>query len=270
MNTVRTLVATLLGRRWWWVTLVVIAIMALLARLGFWQLDRLAERRAANAQLQFALNSGVIDMNQQLADYVGMEPAAFPTELANRDVVMTGTYDFDNQMVLKLQNLYGVAGVHLITPFIPDGQNTAVLVDRGWIPDEEYEAGHIFNEDSGLQTVEGYIVLTETIRRRTAESTVPVIAQNELYRVDIAAIEEELPYPLAPFYVMAPLVEGSPDTLPVGALKEVDLSEGPHLSYAMQWFIFCIGLGTGYVIYVNRWLSRQNGEGQTPEPIHQN
>jgi surfeit locus 1 family protein len=270
MNKVRTLIATLFGRRWWWITLAVIAIMAVLARLGFWQLDRLAERRAANAQLQAALASGVIDLNQQLADYSGMEPAAFPSDLANRDVVMTGAYDFDNQMVLKLQNLYGIAGVHLITPFIPNGQDAAVLVDRGWIPDTEYEAGHVFDEDNSLQTVEGYIALTETIRRRTAESTVPVIAQNELYRVDIAAIEDELPYSLAPFYVKAPLVEGSPDNLPVGTLKEVDLSEGPHLSYAMQWFIFCIGLGTGYVIYVNRWLSRQDREGQTPEPVRQN
>jgi surfeit locus 1 family protein len=270
MNEVRILLATLFGRRWWWVTLVVIAIMAVLARLGFWQLDRLAERRTANAQLRAALDSGVIDMNQQLADYVRIEPAAFPSELANRDVVITGAFDFDNQMVLKLQNLYGVAGVHLITPFIPDGQDTAVLVDRGWIPDEEYKAGHVFDEDSGPQTIEGYIALTETIRRRTAESIVPVIAQNELYRVDIAAIEEELPYPLAPFYVKAPLMEGASNNLPVGTPKEVDLSEGPHLSYAMQWFIFCIGLGTGYVIYVNRWLSRRDRGGQTPEPIHQN
>jgi surfeit locus 1 family protein len=270
MNKVRTLVATLFGRRWWWVTLVVIAIMAVLARLGFWQLDRLAERRAANAQLQAALASDVIDLNQQLADYTGMEPAAFPSDLANRDVVMTGVYDFDNQMVLKLQNLYGVAGVHLITPFIPNGQDAAVLIDRGWIPDEEYKAGHIFDEESGPQTVEGYIALTETIRRRTAESTVPVIARNELYRVDIAAIEEELPYPLAPFYVKEPLAEGTLNDLPIGTPKEVDLTEGPHLSYAMQWFIFCIGLGTGYVIYVNRWLSRRDRESQAPEPIHQN
>ncbi len=264
------LVATLFGRRWWWVTLAVIAIMMVLARLGFWQLDRLAERRAANAQLQAALNSGEINLNEQLADYASTEPADFSSDMANRDVVMTGVYDFDNQFVLKLQNLYGIAGVHLITPFIPEGQDRAVLVDRGWIPDTEYEAGHAFDDESGRQTVEGYIALTETIRRRTTESTVPVIARNELYRVDVAAIEEDLPYTLAPFYVKKPLVEDSSNSLPVGMAKEVDLSEGPHLSYAMQWFIFCIGLGTGYVIYVNRWLSKRDEEDHTAEPIHQN
>lgn len=264
------LFATLFGRHWWWVTLVVIAIMMVLARLGFWQLDRLAERRAANAQLQAALNSGEIDLNQQLTDYDSIEPAAFSSDMANRDVVMTGVYDFDNQFILKLQNLYGIAGVHLITPFILEGQDRAVLVDRGWIPDTEYEAGNAYNEESGRQTVEGYIALSETIRR-TAQSTVPVIARNELYRVDVAAIQGDLPYPLAPFYVkLPPLEDSSTNSLPVGTTKEVDLSEGPHLSYAMQWFIFCIGLGTGYIIYVNRWLSKQDEESHTAEPVRQN
>lgn len=270
MARVRTLTTTLLSRRWWWVSLLVLAVMAVLARLGFWQLDRLAERRAANAQLQAALESGIIDLNQEITDYAGMDPGAFSPDLVNHDVVMTGMYDFENQLILKLQNLYGVAGVHLITPFVPEGQDAAVLVDRGWIPDEEYEAGHLFNDDIGSQTVEGYIALTETIRRQTAESVVSVIARNELYRVDIAAIQDNMPYPLTPFYVKVPQADGSPPNLPIGTSKEIDLSEGPHLSYAMQWFIFCFGLGAGYVIYVNHWLARQDGAGHPAEPVQQN
>ena len=39
----------LISRQWWWVTLVVLALMALFARLGIWQLDRLEQRQAANA-----------------------------------------------------------------------------------------------------------------------------------------------------------------------------------------------------------------------------
>jgi surfeit locus 1 family protein len=244
--------------------------MAVLARLGFWQLDRLAERRTANAQLMAALESAPIDLNAEIAAYEAVAPDAVAEDLANRDVTMSGAFDFDDQLILKLQNWGGIAGVHLITPFVLEGENVAVLVDRGWISDVEYEAGRAYDEDSRPQTIEGYIALTETIRRRTAEAAVPVIAANELYRVDVAAIQERLPYPLAPFYVKLPQAEGSPPNLPIGAPKEVDLSEGPHLSYAVQWFIFSLGLGIGYVVFVNRRLSSQATSSGPPESAQLN
>lgn len=243
----------LVGRRWWWVTLIVIAIMIGLARLGIWQLDRLAQRRAANAQLLAALESAPIDLNAAIGDYATLVPDAVSGDLANRDVTMTGAYDFANQRILKLQNWEGRAGVHLITPLVLDGSDVAVLVDRGWIPDAEYEAGNLFSAADVPQTVTGYVALTETISRRTAEAVVPATPGDEIFRVDIAALGAELPYRLAPFYVK----ENPPADnmqLPIRIAKEVDLSEGPHLSYAMQWFIFSLGLGIGYVVFVRRSL----------------
>ena len=58
----------LISRRWLWITLVVLALMTLLARLGFWQLDRLEQRRTANAQLMAALESAPIALNDQIGD----------------------------------------------------------------------------------------------------------------------------------------------------------------------------------------------------------
>ena len=42
---------TFFNRQWWWTTLLVLLGIALLLRLGFWQLDRLAQRRAYNADI---------------------------------------------------------------------------------------------------------------------------------------------------------------------------------------------------------------------------
>jgi surfeit locus 1 family protein len=257
MTSAGTLARTLVGRRWWWVTFFVLALMALLARLGVWQLDRLEQRRAANAQLLAAIESAPIDLNREIAAYIDMVPSEMPTDMANRDVVMSGVYDFAEQRILKLQSWDGQAGVHLITPFRLDGTDGAILVDRGWIPDAEYEAGHAFDEADGLQAVEGYIALTETISRRTADAIVPVDPGLELFRVDIAALNQNMPYPLAPFYVKLAAVEGVQSELPIPVPKEIDLSEGPHLDYAFQWFIFSGGLGIAYIIYVNRWLKMQ-------------
>lgn len=264
MNRLALLARALVSRRWWWVTLLVLALMAVLARLGFWQLARLEERRAANMQLAAALASAPIPLNDELTLYSGARPDQVPEDLANRDVLMVGTYDFDQQRILKLQSWNGQPGVHLITPLVLEeardsGESPqAVLVDRGWIPDAEREAGHAFESGGEAQTVRGYIALTETISRRTAEAVVPVTPGDELFRVDIAAIQNEMPYRLAPFYVKAAPPQGTDQSLPIEVPKEVDLSEGPHLSYAAQWFIFSLGLGIGYLVLVYRSLSPQS------------
>lgn len=254
MSRVGTVVRTLFGRKWWWVTLLVIALMALLARLGFWQLDRLQERRAANAQLLAAIESAPIDLNRDAVSYAPLRPDEVTSDLANRDVVMTGEFDYANQRVLKLQNWAGRAGVHLITPFVLENGDSAVLVDRGWIPDAEYEAGNAFDENKGTQVVDGYVALTETISRRTADAVVPASPGIELFRVDIAALQEDMPYTLIPFYVRVTPPDGEITSLPIPMAKEVDLSEGPHLDYALQWFIFSLGLGIAYVVYIIHWL----------------
>jgi surfeit locus 1 family protein len=254
------LLRALVGRRWRWVTLVVLALMLVLARLGIWQLDRLAERRASNAQLAAALSAAPIDLNTALDGYTALAPGDVPADLADRDVTVAGEYDFAQQRVIVLQNWNGQPGVHLLTPLVLGGEGDdtpwAVLVDRGWIPDAEREAGRAFAEVAGPQTVAGYVALTETLRRRTAESVAPATPNDEIFRVDVAALQEELPYRLAPFYVKAAPVSGD-ETLPVEIAKASDLSEGSHLSYAMQWFIFSLGLGAGYVLYVNRSLRRE-------------
>ncbi len=265
MTKVGKLAGALVSRQWWWVTLIVVALMLLLARLGIWQLDRLAQRRAANAQLLAAIESPPIDLNRDIDDYLAVEPGRVSGDLANRDVAMVGVYDYDQQRVLKLQSWDGRAGVHLITPLILDGADTAVLVDRGWIPDAAYEAGEKYAEQTGTQEVDGYVALTETISRRTADAIVPLDPGMELFRVDIAELAKRLPYQLAPFYVKLAPPPGASAELPIPTPKEIDLSEGPHLDYAFQWFIFSLGLGIAYVIYVNRWLTRRDNPPETKQ-----
>lgn len=259
MTSVGLLARALVSRRWLWVTLVVLILMGVLVRLGFWQLDRLEQRRAANALLIAALESAPIDLNAEMEDFVEMTPGSAPESLANRDIIMTGEFDYNHQRILKLQNWDGRAGVHLITPLVLDGSDVGVLVDRGWIPDSEYEAGNLFDADAGIQTVEGYIALTETISRlANSEAGTTNTPGIELFRIDIAAVQGDLPYALAPFYVKQSLAGGTaqPGGLPIPVPKEIDLSEGPHLDYALQWFVFSIGLGIAYVIFVRRSLRR--------------
>ena len=62
--TILSTLGKLFNRRWWWTTLLVIAGVAVLIRLGFWQLDRLDQRRAFNAYVAERWNQAPFDVNQ--------------------------------------------------------------------------------------------------------------------------------------------------------------------------------------------------------------
>ena len=65
--------------------------------------------------------------------------------------------------------------------------------------------------------------------------------------VDVARIAKLVPHPLLPVQLelQEPVPEGFPDPLP-----PLELGEGPHLSYAIQWFGFCVVavVGWGFVL----------------------
>jgi surfeit locus 1 family protein len=238
-----SLLKTIFSRRWWWVTLLVLIVMLILARLGFWQLDRLQQKRAANAQVAAALDAAPIDLNS-------VDIPQDLERLNNRLASGRGIFDNDQQVLLKLQNWGYRAGVNLITPLVFADGETAVLVDRGWIPDTDagLEARSAFDV-SGEVSIDGYIALSQGLRNQSRVT--PEGRQTEFYRVDIPAIQSQMPYELLPFYIIQS-PQNNNEQLPYRLERQTELSEGNHLSYAMQWFIFSIGLGVAYLVFVFR------------------
>jgi surfeit locus 1 family protein len=244
------LLAELFSRQWWWVTLLILAAMMVLARLGFWQLDRLQQRRAANAVLSATLAASPLDLS-------GSKTLTYSTGLKNRQAMATGAYDFDRQIILIVQNWQGRAGVHLITPLVFADGETAVLVDRGWIPEADNNpAGYAKYDVPGPVTIEGFVALSQALPggsetaplQSGGSETTPL--QKDWYRVDVAAIGRQMPYDLLPFFVLQAAEDNS--QLPFRTDPEIDLSEGSHLGYAFQWFVFSLGLGIGYGLYVRK------------------
>jgi surfeit locus 1 family protein len=234
------------SKRWRWATLLVLVLTAVFIRLGIWQLDRLAQRRAQNQQVIAVLDSPPFEM----------EAASIPAaqQVAGRWVTVTGEYDLDHQMLLLLQNWQNRAGVHLITPLLLDGGETAVLVDRGWIPDSE--RGNLAAYDvTGPVSLTAYVALPESLGRQAAPDTG---FQSEIYRVDTAVIQTQLPYDLQPVYLVIPPDETGNSQWPYRQPREVDISDGPHLGYALQWFAFALIAIVGYAYFVRR--------SETPKP----
>ncbi len=243
-------VKALFNRKWIGPTIVVVLGMILLARLGFWQLERLEERRAANVELIAALESDPLDLNSEV---LGADLSA----LENQEIVATGVYDLDEQIILKVQNWQGRAGVHLITPLLLAGSDTAVLVDRGWIPQSDVDDGLVATYDVTEQVaLAGYIALSQIISRNQGKTNVTA-PQSERYRVDIEAIQPQLEYDIVPVYVIESPPADPVDELPFNAVRDVEVTEGSHLGYALQWFSFTIMLAVIYLVYVHRSVKKR-------------
>ena len=239
----------LISHRWWKTSLLVIAAVIVMIRLGLWQLDRLDQRRAFNARVEEQLAQSALEISEEnlRADLYNME---------YREAIVLGEYDHDRQVVLRNQDWQGRLGVHLLTPLIIQGSDQAIMVNRGWIPYEDFEAGKLSKfDESGLVEVNGVIRRSQTKPRIggradqiPAEGEPPLQAWNW---INVGGIAGQLPYELLPVYL-----QGSPESsrnqMPYRTQLELDLNEGSHLGYAFQWFTFALILAIGYPIYVSR------------------
>jgi cytochrome oxidase assembly protein ShyY1 len=98
-------------------TLVILALLFL--RLGFWQLDRKAEKESLFERFRSAPE-------------LGIEQALAAEEVFAR-VEAYGRYDPERHLLLDNRIWNGRAGVHVLTPFtLVDGRS--LLVNRGWLP----------------------------------------------------------------------------------------------------------------------------------------
>jgi cytochrome oxidase assembly protein ShyY1 len=85
---------------------------------------------------------------------------------------------------------------------------------------------------------------------RTGESTPPPVPQREWYRIDVPAIQAQMPYKLEAAYIEQMPEPGRPiDQVPIRA-EPIALDEGNHLGYSIQWFTFALILGFGYIMLV--------------------
>lgn len=240
--------------RWILTTLLVIAGVGVLIRLGFWQLDRLEWRRAFNTRVTSQMNAESIDLNADL-------PVGELYDMEYRDAVVRGTYDFSQEVLLRNQVWESRLGFHVLTPLRIDGTEWVVLVDRGWIP---YEAGapelRVKYQERAEVEVRGMI-------RRGQEKPDfggvpdPTLAPGQTRLdawnvVNLVRISDQSGLNLLPVYILQ-----APDpawtALPYRSLPEIEISEGPHFGYAMQWFTFASILGLGYPFFVRRQLNRE-------------
>ncbi|MBI3957579.1 MAG: SURF1 family protein [Chloroflexi bacterium] len=242
MSTLRLL----FSRRYWWQTLIVLAAMGVMAGLGQWQLARLDQRRAANAELLAKLQSKALVIN-------GAALPESPDALEDRLAAVSGEYDFARQIGVQGQFSEGAPGYWLVTPLRIDGSESAILVVRGWIPAADGEIGEwSAYDETPTQPVQGYLQKSRKMPDGST-SVVPADPVKGWWRVDIEAIQSQMPYPLLPVALQAaPDESRARSELPQRVPVDFDLSEGSHMSYALQWYSFALIAGIVYVVVLRR------------------
>jgi surfeit locus 1 family protein len=234
------------SRKWLPITLLVLLVAVVCASLGIWQLNRLAQRRVFNAHVHAmqALPPLVLPVQEDL------------TKMEYRAVKVTGVYDFANQVAIRNQFSGNQYGYHLLTPLhLTDG--SAVLIDRGWIPSEGNAAPGDWRkyDQPGEVALGGVIRLSQTMPSFGGVSD-PTLTPGQTrlefwVYVNLDRIHEQIPYPILPVYIQLNPDPGRTDP-PIPYQPVLDLSEGPHESYAIQWFSFGTLLLIGYPLYIRR------------------
>lgn len=211
---------------------VLVAAVALTCiRLGFWQLDRLDRRRAANEALAARRDAPPVTVSSTLSDTTG---------LRFRSATASGEWDGDRTIVLPGRSYRGVPGAHVLSPLRLTG-GAGLLVNRGWVPSADAAT-----VDTTILRIEGEALLEglidafpgreATLARRAGEVEATGSFRRVWYAIDERRLREQFPYPLLDLTLQLLPSTDAPD-FPV-RLAAPPLDEGPHLGYAIQWFSF--------------------------------
>jgi surfeit locus 1 family protein len=209
---------------------ITVLIGAACLSLGVWQLGRLTVRRAANGQ---AL------IGRTLPPLVADSMSAHPL-LSNRRAILTGELDPTHEFVLRNHLIRGVPAVQIVTPLRIPGRDSAVLVNRGYVPaPDAVDPGPAEWAEPGTRVFHGTLL---PVPDRGDGTPIARDGRETWKSLDLRAVRARLPYPVVGVYLVAQPVpaDGVAHTIngtvyPFRA-ELPPLDEGPHLMYAIQWF----------------------------------
>lgn len=216
-------------------------------RLSKWQVDRLAQRRARNALLAARLTASPVG------------PHSVPADTGDghyRRVSIRGTYDYGREFALALRSRDGSPGVYILTP-VRTAQGQTVLVNRGWVyaPDGMSVDLSLWREDSTV-AIEGFLDTFVEPRGSVSMQDRPQLVR----RLVRDSIRQRLSADsmLVPYIVV--VTNPAPQSAPA-RLAPPSLTEGSHLSYAIQWAAFGVIAIVGIVLAVRRGVTeRRSGD----------
>lgn len=203
-------------------TLVLLVLLLIFLRLGWWQLERKEEKH----QLFEAFAA---------APLLQIEEALDRGEKFAR-IEARGHYDPERSVLLDNKIHNGRAGVHVLTPFrLEDG--TWLLVNRGWlpIPPDRRSLPEVVT-DGDSRTISGILNQPSTGGQRIGDADILVSDQwpQLITYFELVSINEALGIELEPWIVQ--LDAGDQTGFEGRQWKAAVMEPKMHGAYALQWF----------------------------------
>lgn len=254
----------LLRPRWLISHLLVVVLVVVMINLGFWQLDRLDQRRARNEVIE----------DRQTEPAAAVEDLLTPGDAGSevdavrfRTVTATGVYDEEATVVVRNRSQDGAPGMWIVTPLElgpgssagdgdgdegSDGEPQRVAVLRGFLQLGVEGEPEIPPAPAGEVTVTGVVMSPdkEGLGGTAAQDLEPLLAREGVLPGLIRAESSQPP---------------EPEDTGLRLVPPPELGEGPHFSYAMQWFIFSTIAVVGYPLVLRRVVQRRAGVPSQPE-----
>jgi cytochrome oxidase assembly protein ShyY1 len=248
--------------RWLVGNIVVLLIAVLFVRLAFWQLSRLREVREANARVEAQETQPVVPLEAAL------EPdATEPGDALYRRVEAVGRYDPAHQVEVRFRDVDERTGEFVLTPLVlSDG--SAILVNRGFVPLAGSGEGVPPQgaPPAGEVTATGLLLAGERpgtiIERDPSTGSATVMSA-----IDLAAVQEQVSYDLYPAWLALTSQDPAQSSGVPEMLPSPELDEGPHLSYAIQWFLFTVIGLIGWPLLIRRSARDRARKAALPAPI---
>ncbi len=247
----------MLGRlftaRWLgWLALLVAACIACVL-LGQWQWGRYEEKAANADRVEAHYEAAPVAASDVLTE----DPMPVSKEWTR--VEATGRYVPDRRQLVRNRPLDGTYGYEALVPLrLDDG--SVLVVDRGWVPNSPKGADvtpEVPPAPTGEVTVTGWV-------RQGEPSLDRDMPPGQLASIHLPEVSERMGEPVLGGYLV--LQSEDPQVERPKPLEPPDTGTGPHLAYAIQWWLGIGGLITFFVIALRREvLGEQEGE-RPPKP----
>lgn len=237
----------LLTRQWVILTLIGLALIPTMIRLGFWQLHRHEAKVAQNQLIGNNLGAPAVPVDKLTAP-----GRTVPRDDTFRTVTATGTYDTAHEVVVRQRTGSDEQsiGYFVLTPLI-EGKR-AVLVNRGWIP-----AGADLTKFPEIPAApRGKVTVTGRLKADETSADSGIKDKQGLPPRQVMLINSEQQAKSLGKQVLGGYIE---QTSPEPAHNSPELLSdpehsdiGPHMAYAIQWWLFSAGVPVGWVVLARR------------------
>lgn len=228
-------------RQWqfnWKISVFTALFLPLLIGLGFWQLQRAAQKEHIQAEFDQKIK-------QTAQDISTVNTQTSPAELAFLPVVLTGTVDNEHYFLLDNRTHEGKVGFEVISPlYTKDG--STYLINRGWV-----QAKSTRDELPSIPPLNKDITLTGNIYVPAGDAF--ILGSDELTLnwpkiisdTDVSLMGKLLRKSVFPYTIR--ISQDLHDDL-IRQWPVVNMTPAKHLAYAVQWFAMALALIILFVV----------------------